>query len=144
MLQKIIMYNFLLSTHSYMRWLVLVAAVLAIAIPFFNKTLSGKSKLPGLALMIACDLQLLLGLTLYFIYSPLGMKAFESGMGTVMKTAMMRKIAVEHFILMLVAIALVHIGYSKIKRATEASQVSKTSLVFFGIALVLMLAGIPW
>lgn len=138
------MYNFLLSTHSYTRWLVLLAAILAIVLPFVNKTLSSKSKLPGLALMISCDIQLLLGLTLYFIYSPLGMKAFESGMSTVMKTAMMRKIAVEHLILMIVAITLVHIGYSKVKRATDAAQVSKTSLTFFGIALVLMLAGIPW
>jgi hypothetical protein len=138
------MHNFILSTHSHTRWLVILAALIAIVVPYLNKTLSSKSKLPGLAFMIICDLQLLLGLTLYFIYSPMGVSAFETGMANVMKTAALRKIAVEHFILMLVAITLVHIGYSKIKKATDASQVSKTSLIFFGIALVLMLAGIPW
>jgi hypothetical protein len=59
-------------------------------------------------------------------------------------TKEVRKIAVEHFVLMLAAIALVHIGYIKVKKATEAAAVKKASLIFFGIALVLILAGIPW
>lgn len=138
------MHQFLLSTHSHTRWLVLFACILAIAVPYVNKTVNSKTKIPGLIFMILCDIQLLLGLTLYFIYSPMGIAAFETGMANVMKTAPLRKIAVEHLILMLAAITLVHIGYSRIKRATEAGQVSKTSLIFFGIALVLMLAGIPW
>lgn len=138
------MHQFILSTHSHTRWLVLLAAIIAILVPFLNKSVNSKSKIPGLAFMILCDIQLLLGLTLYFIYSPMGIAAFETGMANVMKTAPLRKIAVEHFILMFLAITLVHIGYSKIKKATEAAQLSKTSLIFFGIALVLILAGIPW
>lgn len=138
------MHTFLLSTHSHTRWLVLLAAVLAIVIPYLNNSVNNKTKIPGLALMIVCDLQLLLGLTLYFFTSSLGVQAFEQGMSFVMKTAAVRKIAVEHFVLMLFAIALIHIGYSKIKKATEINSVRKTSLVFFGIGLVLILAGIPW
>lgn len=138
------MHQFILGAHTHTRWLVLFAAVLAIALPYVNKTVSSKSKLPGLVFMILCDIQLLMGLTLYFIYSPMGAAAFETGMSNVMKTAAIRKIAVEHLVLMLVAITLVHIGYSKVKKATESAQLSKTSLIYFGIALVLMLAGIPW
>ncbi len=138
------MYSFLLSTHSHTRWLVLLAAVIAIVIPYLNKSVDGKTKIPGLAFMIICDIQLLIGLTLYFVYSPYGVKAFEQGMGFVMKTADYRKIAVEHFILMLLAIALTHIGYAKIKKLSEINAVRKTSLIFFGLALVLVLAGIPW
>lgn len=138
------MYSFLQPTHSHTRWLVLVAAVFAILMPLLNQSSGKQSKLPGLILMIVCDVQLLLGLMLYFGESPFGMKAFSEGMGHVMKTAELRKIAVEHLILMLSAITLVHIGYSKIKRAEDGNQVKKTSLIFFGIALVLILAGIPW
>lgn len=138
------MHQFILGAHTHTRWLVLFAAVLAIALPYVNKTVSSKSKLPGLVFMILCDIQLLMGLTLYFMYSPMGAAAFETGMSNVMKTAAIRKIAVEHLVLMLVAITLVHIGYSKVKKATESAQLSKTSLIYFGIALVLMLAGIPW
>jgi hypothetical protein len=94
--------------------------------------------------MIFCDIQLLVGLLLYFGDSPFGIKAFSEGMGHVMKTGEIRKIAVEHFVLMLAAITLVHVGYSKVKNSDTAAKVKKTSLIFFGIALVLILAGIPW
>lgn len=138
------MYTFLQSTHSHTRWLVFVAAAFAILMPLLNQSAGKQSKLPGLIFMIICDVQLLMGLMLYFGESPFGIKAFAEGMGHVMKTGELRKIAVEHFTLMLAAIALVHIGYSKVKRATNAAEVKKASMVFFGIALLLILAGIPW
>ena len=138
------MYSLLVSPHSHTRWLVLVAAALAIVIPFLNNSVSKSSKLPGLIFMIFCDIQLLMGLLLYFGDSPFGIKAFAEGMGHVMKTGFLRKIAVEHFVMMLAAITLVHIGYSKVKNSENIAQVKKHSLIFFGIALVLILAGIPW
>jgi hypothetical protein len=138
------MYSLLVSTHSHTRWLVLVAGLLAIIIPLLNNSVSKSSKLPGLVFMIFCDIQLLVGLILYFGDSPFGIKAFSEGMGHVMKTGEIRKIAVEHFVLMLAAITLVHVGYSKVKNSDTAAKVKKTSLIFFGIALVLILAGIPW
>jgi len=129
-----------------MRWLVLVTAVLAILLPFTNSSgaVSKKSKLPALAFMISCDIQLLIGLILYFGYSPFGMAAFDNGMSFVMKNGMVRKIAVEHFILMLLALVLVHIGYSKAKKATDNAQLKKISARFFGIALIVILSAIPW
>ena len=138
------MYSLLVSTHSHTRWLVLVAGLMAIVIPLLNNSVSKSSKLPGLVFMIFCDIQLLVGLLLYFGDSPFGIKAFSEGMGHVMKTGEIRKIAVEHFVLMLAAITLVHVGYSKVKNSDTAAKVKKTSLIFFGIALVLILAGIPW
>jgi len=138
------MYSILQSSHSHTRWLIFLAALLAIIIPFLNQTVNKKTKLPALILLILCDLQLLMGVLLYFIYSPFGSKAFENGMGFVMKTSEVRKIAVEHFFLMLLAIALVHIGYAKIKKLENINQFRKTGFLFFGIALLLILAGIPW
>ncbi len=138
------MYTFLQSTHSHTRWLVLVAAVFAIVLPILNSNNGKKGKLPALIFMIFCDIQLLFGLMLYFGESPFGVKAFSEGMGHVMKTGELRKIAVEHLFLMLTAIALVHIGYSKIKAATDSARIKKISLIFFGIAFILILAGIPW
>ena len=138
------MYSLLVSTHSHTRWLVLVAGLMAIIIPLLNKSVSKSSKLPGLAFMIFCDIQLLVGLILYFGESPFGINAFSEGMGHVMKTSEIRKIAVEHFVLMLAAITLVHIGYFKVKNADAVAKVKKNSLIFFGISLLLILAGIPW
>jgi heme A synthase len=140
------MYDTLLSTHSHTRWLVMVTAILAIALPFLNASgeVNKKSKLPALAFMIMCDIQLLVGLILYFGYSPFGIDAFQNGMSFVMKNSMVRKIAVEHLILMLLAIVLVHIGYVKAKKASDNAQLKKISTRFFGIALIVILAAIPW
>lgn len=140
------MYNFLQHTHSDVRWLVLVTAFVAIVIPFLNKNteIGKKDKFPALAFLIMCDVQLLMGLLLYFFYSPFGVEAFSQGMKYVMKTGEVRKIAVEHFVLMLGAVILVHIGYAKLKKATDKPKFNKIGLIYFGIALILILAGIPW
>jgi len=140
------MQQFLQSTHSYIRWLVLLAGILAMVLPILsnNSTVSKKDKLPALFLMIMCDIQLLIGSLLYFKYSGYGISAFNNGVGAVMKNADLRKIAVEHVVLMLIALVLVHIGYSKVKKVMELDKLKRTSLIYFGIALVLILAGIPW
>ena len=140
------MQQFLQSTHSYIRWLVLLAGILAMVLPVLsnNSTVSKKDKLPALFFMIMCDIQLLIGSLLYFKYSGYGISAFNNGVGAVMKNADLRKIAVEHVVLMLLALVLVHIGYSKVKKVIELDKLKRTSLIYFGIALVLILAGIPW
>lgn len=138
------MYSFLLSTHSHTRWLVLVAGLAAIIIPYLNNGQGKRVRTPALAFLIICDVQLLLGLMLYFGESPFGVNAFSNGIGEVMKTAVLRKIAVEHFVIMLLAIVLVHIGYTRIKRTTKPEFIKKNGLIFFTSAMVLILAGIPW
>lgn len=139
-------YNFFQTFHSHYRWLVFIFALVAIVLPFINQndTISKKSKLPALIFMIVVDIQLLIGLILYFKFSPFGWSAFGEGMSYVMKNSEIRKIAVEHFTLMIFAWIMVHIGYSKVKKASSGAQIKKQSLIFFGIALVLILAGIPW
>jgi hypothetical protein len=140
------MYNFLQTFHSHFRWIIFLAAIIAIVLPIINanQTVNKKSKLPALVFMIVTDVQFLMGILLYFVYSSIGLSAFEKGMAFVMKNTDLRKIAVEHFTLMIIAWAMVHIGYLKIKKAQTGKQVQKTSLLFFGIALVLILAAIPW
>jgi hypothetical protein len=140
------MQQFLQSTHSYIRWLVLLGAVLAIALPYIsnNQTITKRDKLPALFFMIICDIQLVIGLALYFKYSGYGVSAFNSGVGNVMHNADIRKIAVEHFVLMLIAFTFVHIGYAKLKNVILLSKLKRISFIYFGIALVLILAAVPW
>jgi hypothetical protein len=45
---------------------------------------------------------------------------------------------------MLVAVTLVNIGRAKIRKATDAARKHKLAAIFFGIALAIMLASIPW
>lgn len=141
------MYNTIQSFHSHFIWVIFLMAAIAIIIPFINKNsqeINKKQKLPALLFMITMDIQVLLGLLLYFVYSSYGLQAFDQGMSAVMKSPDIRKIAVEHFTMMLIAFVLVHVGYSKIKKADSAAKISKHSLVFFGIALIFILVSIPW
>jgi hypothetical protein len=50
----------------------------------------------------------------------------------------------EHLTMMLLAWVLVHIGRASVKRATADAIKHKRMLIFFGIAIILILASIPW
>jgi uncharacterized membrane protein YphA (DoxX/SURF4 family) len=65
-------------------------------------------------------------------------------MGAAMKAPAERLLAVEHALMMIVAWLLGHVGRSMVKRADTDAQKHKRTLIYFGIALLLILAMIPW
>lgn len=93
--------------------------------------------------MIFCDIQLLVGLILFFVSSEKA-KAGLADMGAAMKNPALRFFTVEHTLMAVIAIALVHIGKSKVKKASSDAQKHKLALIFYGLAFVLIMALIPW
>ena len=89
------------------------------------------------------QVQFLIGLVLYIFLSPITEAAFAD-FGAAMKNKELRYFAVEHIFAMLVGVALAEIGKSKAKKATEDVRKFKTQLIFFSIALVVMLSRIPF
>lgn len=136
----------LLIIHSILRWVILILILVAIFRSFGagSKPFTGAHIKNGLFLMIACDIMLLIGLIQWFT-GGFGLKAIQNnGMSAVMKDGVMRFFAVEHLLMMIVAIILVHIGYSFSKKnISDAKKHTKTSL-FYILALLMMLAAIPW
>lgn len=65
-------------------------------------------------------------------------------MGNVMKNPTQRFFTVEHAGIMLVAWILVHAGRVAVKKASSDNAKHKKALIFFGIALLLILVSIPW
>jgi ABC-type arginine transport system permease subunit len=141
------MYTGLLHTHSMLRWLMLSVLVLALVLAFIgwisNKKWTRLDSISGLLSTIIADLQLLVGLILYFFVSPITKTAL-SDFGMAMKNADLRFYAVEHFLLMVIAIVLIHVGRSKAKKATIELKKHRISAIYYGISLLLILAGIPW
>lgn len=140
------MYATLLFLHSILRWLVLGSGLAALVLAV-RGTQSQQQVTPGqrkaaLAFLISTDVQFLLGLGLLAL-SPIAASAFGD-FGAAMKDATLRFWTVEHPVQMLVAIALLHIGYAKAKRATQAPVAHKAMLIFFGLALFVIAASIPW
>jgi hypothetical protein len=61
-----------------------------------------------------------------------------------MSSSFYRFFAIEHIFGMLVAMALVTIGHSKAKKATTDVEKFKKIKVFYTLALIIILATIPW
>lgn len=134
------MYNMLKHAHSGLRWVLLAALLYAIIKGF--QAWKGKgsySKPASLVGLIFTHVQLVLGLLLYFVYSPL--VSFGEGF---MKNAVTRFYSVEHLTIMLLAIVLITVGYSKAKRKADDAAAGKAVFVFYLIGLLLILLGIPW
>jgi len=86
--------------------------------------------------------QLLVGLLLYFALSPFTTDAMKD-FGAAMRTPALRFWAVEHVFGMVIGVALAHVGRVRIRKA-EMSRRHLVAVIFFGIALVAILASIPW
>ena len=135
----------ILVLHNIMRWAVLLFGlwtVLSAISGIMSKRnyTSGDSR-TNFLFMLSCDIQLLFGLILYFTNS-----WFDrlKDLGNNMKDANSRFFTMEHSLLMLIALILVHVGRVSVKKAPTAAVKHKRTLLFFGIALLLILAAIPW
>jgi len=141
------MYNAVLFLHSWIRWVVLVAGVLAIVRAFrgagSGATFGPSDRRAGVIFVASMDLQFLLGLLLYGVLSPITSAAFQN-FGAAMKDSVLRFFAVEHTMLALAAVVLAHIGSARAKRAPSDRARFRAMAIFFTIALVLLLVAIPW
>jgi hypothetical protein len=109
-----------------------------------GKPFTAGDKKVGLFLMISAHTQLLVGLYLYFA-GPWGLANIQNlGFGAVMKDTVARFYAVEHIFGMLVAIVLITIGRGSAKKAIPDATKHRRSFWFFLVALVIILATIPW
>ena len=141
------MYAYFLHFHNTLRWLILLSLVITL-VKYVSGWLGNQpwkktDNILGIVFTSLMDLQLLTGLVLYFFISPVT-KLAMSDFGAAMKDPGLRFYAVEHFSMMLIAVVLVHIGRAKSKKAKTDSAKFKTATIFFLIALVVILAAIPW
>jgi hypothetical protein len=141
------MYPTVLLAHSWLRWAVillgLVAAARAIGGAMSRRHWSPADDQIGRLFGIALDVQVLLGALLYFALSPIT-RAAMSDFGGAMKVSAMRFWAVEHVLGMIVALALVHAGRARVRRVADGPLKHRVAATFFILALVAILASIPW
>jgi len=118
--------------HSGLRWVVLILLLMAIVNAYAGwskkKSYGGKDKKIHLFAMVGMHIQVLVGF-IYFYFKMGATQAF-----------FMR----EHLPMMLVAVILMTVGFSKAKKIKETPQKFKKISIMYTIALVLVLAAIPW
>ena len=134
--------------HSYWAYLVLLVLVLATFNALFkffgNKEFDEKDFRISLFALITMHIQLLIGIVLFFLKDYFSTISEVGGMGEVMKNSALRNLIVEHPTTMIIAIALVTIGYSKHKKKLVSKPKFKMLAIFYTIALALVLYMIPW
>ena len=131
--------------HSYWAYLVLAFLILATLNAFTGVASKREFKDKDLRLslftLIFSHIQLLLGLGVYF--SSDAYKALKDvGIGGL--DSHTRLLAVEHPLMMLIAIALITIGWVRHKKKTEDAKKFITIGLFYGLALLIILFAIPW
>lgn len=140
------LYNILLHLHSFGRWIVLLLLLIAI----FNSLVAGSRPFiksdarTGTLLVIFTDLMLLIGIALWFFGSRGYNVLKASNMGDVMKEPFSRFFTIEHTIGMLVAIILIHVGKAQARKNIGDRAKHKRTLIFYLLALLIILASIPW
>jgi heme A synthase len=138
------MIQMLHSGWAYIALLVLVVAVINAAMGFFSdKEFKEKDLRIPLFTLIVFHLQLIIGLIGYYT-SDYYDTMRSVGMGEVMKQAELRLMLVEHPIMMILAIILITMGFSKHKKQLSDKGRFKTIMLYYGIALLLVLSRIPW
>mgnify|MGYP001420146347 CR=1 FL=1 len=139
------MYPTIKTIHYTIMIFVLVMLLYTVARTFVlkmnKKPFSSVEEKLTLISLILVHTQVLVGIVLYVTGPWTGM---FSNMGEVMKDSYSRMIVIEHPLTMLIAAVLVTIGRSKLKRITESDKKIKNVLIFFGIALLLIIIRIPW
>lgn len=140
------MNTFLMILHSWLRWLILIAAfwtiIRAIGGMAGHKTYTKADNKSNLFFMIFMDLQFLVGIILYFTGG--WASKWSGNVSAMMSNSAERFFALEHVVMMIIALALVHIGRNSVKKTSVDRKKHSKSLLFFGIALIIILIAIPW
>ena len=136
------LYIMIKNIHSIWAYIVLFALVIAVinavAGLVRKKEFTHKDFRLGLITLITTHIQFLIGI---FLYASSGRFNIN---GAVMKDSAARLLAIEHPTVMLIAIILITIGWSKHKKQVKSESKFKKFAIFYGIALVLILSRIPW
>jgi hypothetical protein len=143
----LLMYSLVLPLHSLIRWAVLLTGLVAA----FRGMSGARRRRPwtladeraGLWFTICLDLQFLLGLLLYFFFSPITKAALQD-FGGAMANSGMRFWAVEHVTGMLIGVVLAHVGRGRIHKTGHDDRRHRLAAIFFTLSLLAILASIPW
>lgn len=138
------MYTGLLHLHHWMPFLWLLLMFVVLVQNFlvwksnneFTASLARQNKIA----LILTHIQVTVGLIMLFGFNT----HMFSDMGTLMGDAALRFKYVEHPSMMLIGAVLITIGNAKSKRGEDDKSKAKPIVIFFAIALVLMLSRMPW
>ena len=138
----------LVHLHNILRWLILLFLIWSIVKSYSGwknkKIFTNSDRRTWLLTLIFSHLTLLLGLIQVF-FGRYGIFTTTLPVGTsVMKDKFYRFFWIEHPTAMIIAIIFVTMAYGMAKKQVSDEVKFRKAFIFFTIALVLILIGIPW
>ncbi len=138
------LYSAIISAHSGLRYLLLLTLIAAVVTAWNNmkgsKPYQGIARTMGLVTMILTDIQLLIGLVLYYVNLDARTNFKMGQLKDALAESSTRYFILEHFVMMILAVLFVHIGYATAKKKGS----NKAQFRWYLVALILILAAIPW
>jgi len=127
-----------LFLHSIVRWAVLLTAAWATMAAVkgggSGRSWTRRARVPGVVLAAVVDLQLILGLAMWFALSP---HAITSG-------ARSHYWSYAHPLAGVAVVVLVHVGSVLVRRKLDDVSRWRTAARFYGAALAVALVAVPW
>ncbi|MFN8279166.1 MAG: cytochrome b [Saprospiraceae bacterium] len=140
------MNEILLSSHSWLRWIVLLLFIAVIARSFSGyrsgRIYDALDKRWNTLLLASVHTQALLGLILYFTSDM--MRNIFADFGGSIKNSDSRFWSVEHITIMLISVILTQVGSIRVRKQIDDRSKFRTAYIYYGIALLLILLMIPW
>lgn len=141
------MYPYVLGFHNIVRWIVLLTGMWSVFVVWRGwlqrRQWTDAEARATRAYLSALDLQFVLGLLLFAVFSPLTREGFRD-FGGAMSDAPVRYFLLEHPLIMLLAIACAHIGSVQVKRATTDAERFQKASILYGLSLAALSGFIPW
>jgi hypothetical protein len=140
-------YELVRLVHGYWRWMVLASGlvVLARAIAGLRGTArwTPVDERAAKIFVAAVDVQVLLGLVLYFGLSPF-FQAVHQSFHASMKDPITRFFGIEHETAMVIAFVAAHVGRVRARRAIDPRRKQRATLVSLIVFFVVVAWAIPW
>jgi len=145
------MYILTLTLHSYTRWLVLIAMGYALLRAW--RGLIGKHEwqkmddFAALGFAWLISLQFILGIVLYLLPNGLAdaaRQAAAQNFSAAMKIYDLRFFGMEHPLQMIMALAVVHLGSARARKAQFSVSQFRWAAICFTIAAILIVIAVPW
>lgn len=141
------MYELMLVLHSYTRWLVLIAMILATSSVWWgrltNQAWSKWHARFGLAFSMLFTIQFIWGAILYFLPNGLVQIAWQD-ISAAMDVRELRFFSVEHGFQMVIALGIVHMGKTRARKAELDKTKYRWAIGAYTLATILILTAIPW
>ena len=133
-------YSFFQELHSGFRFIVMVLFIYTILVALFGwlggRPYTNRNRVTNLIALISAHTQLLIGTVLYFL-SPLVQFNRDT-----MKDPSLRYFTVEHWVMMVIAIALITVGHSKSKKVVLPEVKHQTIAIYYGIGLLIIIGAL--